>query len=146
MLGTYSFPIGVIKGLQFDDVWVPDDAHDLQFSVLATVRSEEGKRGDYVVSNLETFVLKNSFDRCIFTGGRQFGLKHHPERPIPNNLTLGILHLLRLTGQSVLHLLTYDFWMERQFHTFKAAYRKEAHHPCAGSRTLADSVTCLQVR
>lgn len=31
---TYSLSVGIVKGLQFDNVWVPDDSHDLQFTVL----------------------------------------------------------------------------------------------------------------
>jgi hypothetical protein len=31
---AYSLAIAVVERLQLDDVWVPDNAHDLQLSVL----------------------------------------------------------------------------------------------------------------
>jgi hypothetical protein len=32
--GTYSFTIRVVEGLQLNDIWVPNDAHNLQLPVL----------------------------------------------------------------------------------------------------------------
>lgn len=34
---TYPFAIAVVESLQFDDVGVSDDAHDLQFTILPSV-------------------------------------------------------------------------------------------------------------
>ena len=31
---SYSFAVGVVKGLELDNVGVTDDAHDLEFTVL----------------------------------------------------------------------------------------------------------------
>lgn len=31
---AYPFPIRIVEGLQFDDIWMTDNAHDLQLSIL----------------------------------------------------------------------------------------------------------------
>lgn len=33
---SYPFTIGIVEGLQLDDVWVSDNAHDLQLTILET--------------------------------------------------------------------------------------------------------------
>ena|SRR5271156_3355917 len=61
-------------------------------------------------ANLESFVLKNSFDGCIFTSRGQFGLKHYSKAAIANNLALGVLHFPCLAGNAILDLLSDDFY------------------------------------
>lgn len=34
IVGTYPITIGVVKGLEFDDIGVAHDAHDLELTVL----------------------------------------------------------------------------------------------------------------
>lgn len=54
---------------------------------------------------LEPLVLQDSLDSSIFTTGRQFGLEHNPKGAIADNFTLGVLHVLRLASQPILHSL-----------------------------------------
>ena len=36
-LQTYAFAVGVVKGLELDDVGMADDSHDLQLTILGKV-------------------------------------------------------------------------------------------------------------
>lgn len=56
-------------------------------------------------SHLEALVLQHSFNGCILARGRQFCLENHAEAAIAHNLALSVLHLSRLAGQAILHLL-----------------------------------------
>jgi hypothetical protein len=62
------------------------------------------------VTDLESFVLENSFDGCIFTSWGQFGLKHYSKTAIANNLALGVLHFPCLAGNAILDLLSDYFY------------------------------------
>ena len=58
---------------------------------------------------LEALVLEHALDSSIFSGRRQLGLEDDTEGAVANDLALGVLHLLGLSGQAVLDLLTDDF-------------------------------------
>jgi hypothetical protein len=58
---------------------------------------------------LKALVLQHALDGSILSGGRQFGLEDDAERAVADDLALGVLHLLSLSGQAVLDLLTDDF-------------------------------------
>ena len=53
---------------------------------------------------LEALVLKDALDGRILAGRRQLGLEDDAKRPVPDDLALGILELLRLACHSVLDL------------------------------------------
>lgn len=57
---------------------------------------------------LETLVLQNSFDGCIFTAGHHLGLKNDTERPISHDLALCVGDLLHFSGQPILDLFADD--------------------------------------
>ena len=58
---------------------------------------------------LEALVLQHALDGGVLSGGRQLGLEDDTERTVADDLALGVLHLLGLSGQAVLDLLTDDF-------------------------------------
>lgn len=60
-------------------------------------------------SYLEALVLENALDGGILSAGRELGLEDDTERAIAHDLALGVLHLFRLTGQSILDLFANDF-------------------------------------
>lgn len=60
---------------------------------------------------LEPLILKDSLDGSILTTGGHFGLKHHTEGTIANNLTLGVGDLFGFAGQSILDLLADHLWV-----------------------------------
>jgi hypothetical protein len=41
---TYSLTVGIVKCLEFDDVWMTNDAHDLQLAVLRGVSSDRSTK------------------------------------------------------------------------------------------------------
>jgi hypothetical protein len=56
------------------------------------------------VGDLEALVLENTLDGGIFAAGRQLGLENDTEGTVADNLALGVLHLFRLSGQTILDL------------------------------------------
>jgi hypothetical protein len=67
---TYPLAIVVEKGLEFDNVRVPDDAHDLQFTVLLRVSQCAGAHmGSHAQTDLEALVLQHPFDGGVFSAG-----------------------------------------------------------------------------
>lgn len=63
-----------------------------------------------MVVYLEPFVLQHSFDGGIFSAGGELGLEHDTKGAIADNLALCVLQFTCFTRQSVLDLLSYDFW------------------------------------
>jgi hypothetical protein len=111
-LGEEAYPlaIGVIERLEFDDVGVPDNPHDLQFTILeASVRWH-----DLIAYRmyLESLVLQDTLDGSIFSAGRELGLEDDPEGAIAHNLALSVLDLSLFTSQSILDFLSNDFCIE----------------------------------
>jgi len=64
-----------------------DNAHDLKLSILPTIRTNPNS---LTRSHLESFVLKNSFDGCIFAIGMKLDLKNDSKRTVAYNLALSI--------------------------------------------------------
>ena len=60
-------------------------------------------------THLKALVLKHALDGSILSGRRQLGLEDDTERAVADDLALSVLHLLGLSGQAVLDLLTDDF-------------------------------------
>ena len=58
---------------------------------------------------LEPLVLQNALDGCVLVRGRQFGLEDDAERPIADDLALGILEIPRFARDAVLHFLADEF-------------------------------------
>ena len=58
---------------------------------------------------LKALVLQHALDGSILSGRRQLGLEDDSERAVADDLALGVLHFLGLSGQAVLDLLTDDF-------------------------------------
>lgn len=64
--GTYPLAIVVEEGLELDNVGVPDDAHDLQFTVLLEVSTDAlDKHVRAGSAHLETLVLEYTLDSGI---------------------------------------------------------------------------------
>lgn len=54
---TYSFAIRIVEGLELDDVWMADNAHDLQLTVLAWRTSVMNDSENKSHAHLESLVL-----------------------------------------------------------------------------------------
>lgn len=120
--GPYTFTIGIIEGLQFNNVWMPDNPHYLQLTILIMVSSSPHAVSGAVdarVTNLEPFVLEYSFDGSILSTGRQLCLKHDTEGTIANDFALGILHFSSLAGESILYLFSYHFYNGMSAHVLE---------------------------
>jgi hypothetical protein len=116
---TYPLAIVVEEGLEFDDVGMPNDAHNLQFTVLPRVSTRMVAFGAYVQTNLEALVLQHSLDRSIFSAGRQLGLEDHTEGAISDNLALRVRQVFVFTSLAVLDLFADNFCanISKQNHT-----------------------------
>jgi hypothetical protein len=127
---TYPLPIRIVKCLQFDNVWVPNNPHDLQLTVLyfpsqvsklifpnrpfhtvGYLRSEKegSKKG---ATNLESLVLQDSLDGSVLTIGSQLRLEHYTERAVAHNLALRVLHFPVFASNSILHFFPNDICVE----------------------------------
>ena len=84
-----------------------NDTHDLQLTVLLLSVSERAKLS-VCRAYLETLILKDTLDSCILAVGSKLGLEDYTKRAISHDLTLRVLHLLRLASQAVLHFFTND--------------------------------------
>ena len=76
---------------------------------LAVSSSTVVGRGDQGVARrtyFEALILEHTFDGSIFAVGRDFCLENDTERTIADYFALGVLHLLRLSGQAILDLFT----------------------------------------
>lgn len=112
---TYALAIRVVECLELDDIGMPNDAHDLQLTVLRFLVSTAtsfaatrcGSRRRF--AHLETLVLENTLDGGIFVGRGELGLKDDTEGTISYDLALCVLQLLRLAGDAILHLLLDNF-------------------------------------
>ena len=103
--------VGVVERLEFDDIWVAHDPHDLKLSVLRGSQQSENvmwrKMSNFAY--LEALVLEDSLDSRVFARRRQLGLKDNAKGPVAHYLTLGVSHLLRLPRQAILNLLVDGF-------------------------------------
>jgi hypothetical protein len=129
---TYPFAIAVVKGLEFDNVGVSYDSHDLQFSILPS--RSASRRSLAKPSYLETLVLQDSFDGSVLAAGRQLGLEDDAKRAVADDLALRIGNVSGLASDSVLDSLPYDFcsaWVSsgrgRDWRAGRATY-----HPFSG--------------
>ena len=61
------------------------------------------------IAYLETLVLQDSLNSCVLSIWRELGLEYYTERPVSNNLALGILHFFGLASQTILYFLADDF-------------------------------------
>lgn len=76
---------------------------------------------------LESFILKDTFDGSVFTTWRQLRLEDDTERSVAHDLALCVLHLPRLPGEPVLHLLTNHVYTELS--AALVAISEYTHHP-----------------
>lgn len=65
------------------------------------------------MAHLEPLVLEHSFDGGIFARWGKLRLENNAEGPVANDLALSILHLARLSSQSILDLFANDLCNER---------------------------------
>lgn len=76
---TYTFSIRIVEGFELYNIWVSDNAHDLQLTVLVVVSNSNSwiplslDKPTY----LEALVLQDSFDGCVIPRGSQLCLKHN---------------------------------------------------------------------
>lgn len=109
-LSTYAISVRVVKGLQLYNVGMTHDAHDLQLAILLKTSAGGTNAMGMTRADLETLVLKNALDGSIFARRRELGLEDNSKRTVAHNLALGILHLLGLTCQAILDLLTNNLY------------------------------------
>ena len=62
---------------------------------------------------LEAFVLQDPLDSCILVAWSKLGLEHNAKGAISHNLALCVLHLTRLTSETILDFFTYNFCYRR---------------------------------
>jgi hypothetical protein len=106
---THPLAVAVVEGLELDDIWMSNNAHDLKFSVLQTVSLRMLRVVERIKTHLETLVLKHTLDGCIFSAWRQLGMEDNTEGSIADDLTLCIGEFSRLSSQAILDLLADDF-------------------------------------
>jgi hypothetical protein len=106
---TYPLAIVVEEGLEFDDVWMSDDAHNLQFTVLPRVSTYVVALGSHAQTNLEALVLEHSLDRSIFSARGELGLEDYTKGAVSDDLALRISKVLVLARLAVLDLFADDF-------------------------------------
>ena len=85
-----------------------NNTHDLELTVLTTVnrslyRSESPP-------HLEAFILKNAFNRRVFSVRGKLGLEDDSEGTVSDNFTLSVLHFTSFARLTVLHFLADDLW------------------------------------
>lgn len=107
---TYPVAIGVIECLQFDDVRMSNNPHDLELSVLFELVSEAKSSKWIGVPHLESPVLQHPLDGCILAAGLELGLEDDAERSVADDLTLSVLHLPSFTCDSILYLFLDGFY------------------------------------
>lgn len=68
-LGTYTFAIRVVEGLELDNVGVANNPHDLKFAVLCACQFHRPRdTSNTGCTDLEALVLENALDGGIFVG------------------------------------------------------------------------------
>lgn len=108
---TYPLAVVVEEGLEFDNVGMTDNAHNLEFAVL--LRSAMGARmhgGHRRNTHLEALVLQHTLDGGIFTTGRQLGLEDYTEGAVADNFALRVCEVFVVARQAVLDLFADYFW------------------------------------
>lgn len=103
---AYAFTVGVVEGLELDDVGVADNAHDLEFTVLRSKSANSSRVPKACLMYLEPLILKNTLDGSVLSRWRQLGLENHTEGTISDNFALGILQVSGLASHSILNLFT----------------------------------------
>ena len=89
---------------------MPDDAHDLELSVLHnTINLSTHMSREICEASLKPLILQHPLDGSILATGGQLGLEDDAKRPIANNLALSVCELSSLSGQAVLNLFANDF-------------------------------------
>jgi hypothetical protein len=109
---TYPLAIVVEEGLEFYNVWMADNSHDLKLTILIRRHGQLDSHAmpqQRRMSYFEPLVLQDSFDRGIFSAGRQLRLEDNPERAIPDDFALGIGKISVFSGNAVLDFLVDDF-------------------------------------
>ena len=107
---TYPLAIIVEEGLELDDVWVPDDAHDLQFTVLRQIsKCEITPVRSHAQTDLEALVLEHALDGGVLSTRRQLGLENDAEGAVAHNLALRVCQVLVLARLAILHLFADNF-------------------------------------
>lgn len=106
----YPVAVGVVEGLELDDIGMAHDAHNLKLTVLSKSVDQycPPHVPDGSASHLETLVLEDSLDGSVLAAGGHLGLKHHTERSIAHDLALGVRDLLGFARQAILDLFADD--------------------------------------
>ena len=111
MGATHAFAVAVVKGLELDDVGMPDDSHDLQLSVLAKGQPGSGRAKSGAAHALEALVLQDALDGGVFLrSARSLVWKTTPKEPLPTIFALGVGEISGLSGDAILHLFPDDLW------------------------------------
>jgi hypothetical protein len=115
---TYPLAVVVEKGLEFDDVWMPDNAHDLQVTVLVRVsKCAAASMGPVAQTDLEALVLQHPFDGGVLSTRGQLGLEDYSKGAVSHNLALRVGQVLVLSRLAILDLFTDDFCTAVSFAT-----------------------------
>jgi hypothetical protein len=107
---TYPVTVAVVEGLELNNVGMPDDSHDLEFSILQRVSPDDLQRSKInFIRYLEAFVLQDSLDGRIFAARRELRLENHAEGAVSDNLALCVSEISSLSSASVLDFFADDF-------------------------------------
>lgn len=126
--------------LEPTNIWMIHDLHYLQLSILYVTitrnklslsfssSSSSGcqrrrRRCCYMCKYLESLVLQDLFDSCIFAGGSQLGLIYDAKGPMPDNFVVRVLELDILACFTVfcchayypLHVRLASYFVHRQY-------------------------------
>jgi hypothetical protein len=107
---TYPLAIVVEEGLELDNVWMANDAHNLQFTVLWQVSSWWRHSGSHAQTDLEAFVLQDALDGGIFSARGELGLEDYTKGTVAHNLALCVRQILVLSSLAILDLFADDFY------------------------------------
>ena len=129
------------------------NSHDLQLSVLIHISIPKRRlRVQTQRTYLEPLILEHSLDCRIFSRRRQLCLEYNAKGTISDDFALRVLHLFRLTRQSILHFLANDFCLSRSVsieegsavgdvltaHAQACEARSSLRHAVFGRRTKID--------
>ena len=87
------------------------DAHNLQFPILCGVRGDGRPSTGSTTTDLETFILQNTFNGSVLPAGGHFRLEDHAKGAVSYNFALRILHVPGFSGESILDLFTNHFYI-----------------------------------
>lgn len=104
---TYSVTVGVVKGLQLDDIRMAHNPHNLELTILQDHQYLSGSHFSRLIRPyLEPLVLEDSLNGSILAAGGHLGLENHTKGSIAHDLALSVGDLFVLASKAILDLFT----------------------------------------